>query len=220
MVGYMDMINEENIVLDPKLKQIIREFFSAPINLEEDDQTIYQYTTWKGLKGIIKDQELWFTDYQFLNDPTEIKYAVSYFAENIFTEEQRAGKEDFYERQTSTLVSKPFYFASMCAEKDYLPAWRMYADDGAGFAIGFKRKKISGGWCQSQLNESTYESIFHDVHYKRIDNVSADDKEKFKKLSHYYEEIKNDENKIREFCLVVRTLFPLIKHDAFKEKKK
>ena len=35
-------------------------------------KNLYHYTTWEGLKGILKAQSLWATNYKFLNDYSEI----------------------------------------------------------------------------------------------------------------------------------------------------
>ena len=39
------------------------------------DTILYHYTNYEGLKGILSDQRLWFTDYKHLNDTSEIKYS-------------------------------------------------------------------------------------------------------------------------------------------------
>jgi len=33
---------------------------------------LYHYTDANGLKGIIENDEIWFTDYRYLNDPSEL----------------------------------------------------------------------------------------------------------------------------------------------------
>jgi hypothetical protein len=37
-------------------------------------KNLYHYTTWEGLKGILKTQSLWATNYKFLNDYSEIVF--------------------------------------------------------------------------------------------------------------------------------------------------
>ena len=42
---------------------------------------LYHYTDAAGLEGIVKNQQVWFTSYTHLNDPTEIKYGMSIASE-------------------------------------------------------------------------------------------------------------------------------------------
>ncbi len=39
-------------------------------------QPLYQYTNAAGLKGIFDSQQMWFTDYRFLNDPSELSHGM------------------------------------------------------------------------------------------------------------------------------------------------
>ena len=40
-------------------------------------ETLYHYTDASGLKGIIDNQEIWFTDYRYLNDPSELTHGMN-----------------------------------------------------------------------------------------------------------------------------------------------
>lgn len=71
-----------NIEIDSELKQLIDVFFKKNETAEDENKIIYQYTTWNGLKGIIESECLWLTDYQFLNDISEVNYAVGDSANN------------------------------------------------------------------------------------------------------------------------------------------
>ncbi len=41
---------------------------------ETSSSTIFHYTTYKGLEGILKTRRLWLTDHKYLNDPSEIEH--------------------------------------------------------------------------------------------------------------------------------------------------
>ena len=41
-----------------------------------DINTLYHYTSQKGLLGILKDQKIWATHVQYLNDSTEFHFAI------------------------------------------------------------------------------------------------------------------------------------------------
>jgi hypothetical protein len=44
---------------------------------------LYHYTDEAGLKGIITNQEVWFTDHRHLNDPTRDEIRNGYCRENL-----------------------------------------------------------------------------------------------------------------------------------------
>lgn len=187
---------------------------------EEDEQILYHYTTWEGLKGIIENRCFWLTDYRSLNDTSEIHYAIGYFGENIFEPAQEKERQHFYRAQEDMLSRYPYYIASMCKLPNYLPAWRSYSNDGAGFAIGFSRKKIKEAWYIPQRDAPQFEGIFHEAHYISRENTSDDQKEVFKRLNGLYKEIQGDEKlKAPLFYLFIRSYFPLIKHVCYQEEK-
>jgi hypothetical protein len=105
---------------------------------------LYHYTDAAGLEGIVKNQQVWFTSYTHLNDPTEIKYGMSIASEllgeigqgsdprikifcdmviDIFTHENMRG-------------AFGFFIASFSRERDDLGQWRAYGDNGRGFSLG------------------------------------------------------------------------------------
>ena len=69
--------------LSPVLMAAIQEYLDrSKAALDEEDITnkidapLYHYTDANGLEGIIKNQQIWFTHYQHLNDPTEVTYGM------------------------------------------------------------------------------------------------------------------------------------------------
>ena len=42
--------------------------------VSEEYRTLYHYTTWEGLQGILRSQTLWATKYKFLNDYSELVF--------------------------------------------------------------------------------------------------------------------------------------------------
>jgi hypothetical protein len=107
---------------------------------------IYHYTNWDGLYGILSDKELWFTHYQYLNDPTEIIFSMDSIKAS-FREWRRHLKNEkslilwnyFLDAFEQLLGQFNMYIFSFCNRKDSMPLWRYYANNGVGFAIGFKK---------------------------------------------------------------------------------
>lgn len=113
-------------------------------------ESVYHYTTWNGLKGILESQELWLTDYVHLNDSSEIHYAIELIVKYVLTlatdHNMRIFWEDvFFHIRNTFLAEYDFFIFSCCMKPNYLYAWRTYGDDGAGFAIEFKKEFFTGG---------------------------------------------------------------------------
>lgn len=108
---------------------------------------LYQYTDAAGLKGIIENQEVWFSSLFHLNDPSELRHGVDCAVEEL--RELRAVALQRGDNiiqtvcdQVERLVTHDprselgFFVASFSRASDDLGQWRGYADDGRGFAVG------------------------------------------------------------------------------------
>lgn len=129
---------------------------------------VYHYTTITNLAAIVNGQdresgaELWASDLEFMNDPTELRYAYSVLSP--FLEEERASalrrEKSFHHPEYATLLSthlgslvselserlegngmslplgeSRLYSLSFCENGDLLSMWRGYGS-GGGAAIG------------------------------------------------------------------------------------
>lgn len=126
-----------------------------------DSTLLYHYTDWKGLCGILENQNLWATHNRFTNDASESllysKKVVEYLA-NSFKAKPLKGfsisdveKLDV-EKLVDGVLQKSFdgfYIASFCGEhrddgnytneNGLLSQWRAYGKDG-GFALVFNKQ--------------------------------------------------------------------------------
>lgn len=127
--------------------------------LELAPERLWHYTDQQGLLGIIGSGQIWATDTAFLNDVSEVKYAMEKMKAAL---ESRISKADF------VAVSKMFEMAfeerrtgvvCFCANGDLLSQWRGYAAPG-GYAIGFDPSALAERW----LGE---EGLFLPVEYGR-----------------------------------------------------
>lgn len=105
---------------------------------------LYHYTNAAGLEGLIKAQQVWFTNYRHLNDPSELTYGMSIASEMLKEASLKVDKKlklfcdvvmDFFTHK-SLVGSLDFFIASFSKERNDLGQWRAYGDDGKGFALG------------------------------------------------------------------------------------
>jgi hypothetical protein len=105
---------------------------------------LYHYTDAGGLKGIVENQEIWFTSALHLNDPSEINYGIEAARQELQTVIAKGGGDFLQEfcRHIEFLIThdRPdvfgFFVASFSRVGDELGQWRGYGDNGRGFAVG------------------------------------------------------------------------------------
>jgi hypothetical protein len=110
-----------------------------------EGELIYHYCPPQAFLEIIRSQTIWHSAYYTLNDLSERRWAYSQFekavnqikgeVEKTFTDAVRA-MVDMALRTSLIMIS------SYSLDPDVLSQWRAYADDGRGFAIGFKAKQM------------------------------------------------------------------------------
>ena len=112
-------------------------------------QTLYQYTTAAGLKGIFETQQLWFTDYRYLNDPGEFRYGLDLARKTIddANSEVIDPKQAIFLETVRDLLSSErmdlglrVFISCFSRARNDLGQWRAYGDNGHGFAIGFSHQ--------------------------------------------------------------------------------
>jgi hypothetical protein len=109
------------------------------------DETLYHYTDGRGLKGILENQTIWFTDYRHMNDPSELLHGVEMVKDVVRALANGADERvALFLKTVSDMFSAhnfssnlEFLIASFSRERDDLGQWRAYADNGRGYAIGF-----------------------------------------------------------------------------------
>lgn len=112
------------------------------------EMPLYQYTNAGGLKGIFDSRQMWFTDYRFLNDPSEFGHGMAMAKDMLRDAKAGAdGRVGLFFDCVADLFSKvnvaatlAFFVASFSRARDDLGQWRSYADNGRGFAVGFAPK--------------------------------------------------------------------------------
>ncbi|PIQ42807.1 MAG: hypothetical protein COV52_06040 [Gammaproteobacteria bacterium CG11_big_fil_rev_8_21_14_0_20_46_22] len=186
--------------------------------MPDENEIIYHYTSLAGLKGIVESSTLWLTDFHHLNDPTEIRYGISAFANHLFPNSHE-DRINFIATQDEALKEKPFYTASFSEQQNYLPAWREYGDDGLGFSIGFSRQALEKEWFSFEQDKPYVQSISGAVSYACPKTFSDSLKDWFAEARAYLETIKKDKAQYQLFHLAINSLIPLLKHPCFQEEK-
>jgi hypothetical protein len=113
---------------------------------------LWHYTTMAGLYGIFTSGSMRFTDAAFLNDLSEMTWAVELFDSVVKERIARGGllpevtefleralqgiKSDLENRDEFGIINQAFV-ACFCKEGDSLHLWRAYTGNGRGYSIGF-----------------------------------------------------------------------------------
>ena len=124
-------------------------------------ESLYHYTTQKGLYGILDNECIWATHYRFLNDLSECLEASELFEAEIRKQSStkfaqsdlgKAGREGYWSNIRNGLraqiESSDAYFVSFTGGStpqmpgDRLTLWRGYAENSQGFSLGFCQNKL------------------------------------------------------------------------------
>lgn len=145
-------------VLPAALQEAIdqyRAWSGRHLQAEQDASSItaplYHYTDGHGLKGILQSGQIWFTDYRYLNDPSELTHGADKardVARQIVNEADGLARL-FFQNLADVFTPRnfeanlEFFIASFSHARNDLGQWRAYSDDGRGFAIGFAPRMFS-----------------------------------------------------------------------------
>lgn len=144
------------------------------ISGQPSEAVLYHYTSFDGLKGIIESRCLWLTHFRYLNDTSEIVYArdevlkkIEEILRNQLTDLEEHLQWQMFRQTFKNMIetNMNFYIFSFCVKPNYLPAWRWYAANGCGVAIGF-RKELFIQKSADHTNDSKRMVSFHKVYYE------------------------------------------------------
>ena len=111
-------------------------------------ETLYHYTTFAGLVGIVNSQVLWASDIRYMNDSAELKHSADLIRMEI-TQRITAGHakpnllNQFLEWVTHRITNGHMLFAtSFRSNGNLLSQWRGYSKLGKGVSLGFNPSYI------------------------------------------------------------------------------
>ncbi|MFO1169699.1 MAG: DUF2971 domain-containing protein [Hyphomicrobiaceae bacterium] len=106
--------------------------------------SVYHYTDMAGFAGIIGSNEIWFTDTNYLNDPSEFHYGMGLAVDSLerFAASNNENVKRFCRLTNDALVSTHkslflHFIACFSLSNNDLSQWRSYADNARGVAIEF-----------------------------------------------------------------------------------
>jgi len=112
-------------------------------------ETLYHYTSSRGLLGIISSGVLRAGNFSYLNDSSELLYGIQ-LVERVF-KERLASVSNVTTRRVLNVVQDDlrkadqwldFYTACFCARPDLLSQWRAYGTANGRFCIGFDSEQL------------------------------------------------------------------------------
>lgn len=202
-------------------------------------KNIAHYTRFEFVSKILESKQLWATNFQFLNDSSEIHYAKELLRASF-----RLWELDHRDTKTTDEVEKlidelyvylgtEIYVTSFCEypdpqggalnpqgkEEGLLSMWRGYGKDG-GCAIVFDKEEAGKSFLKNRGMDDSSHVKFHGVQYG-LDKRNSD--EFFKKLQELSEKWKmSASEKIfcnREISSDALRVIPFSKHRGFREEK-
>ncbi|MCW8829161.1 MAG: DUF2971 domain-containing protein [Gammaproteobacteria bacterium] len=115
-------------------------------SLKQAPETVYHYTGAKGLIGLVDNGKIWATKIDYLNDPLEEIYGRDLVA-TILEEAARTTSDKEIQHFLNSVAfnikervmdcAANYFVASFSANPNDLVQWKMYADNGWGYSIGF-----------------------------------------------------------------------------------
>ena len=111
--------------------------------------TLYHYTSFSGMLGIIDSGTLRASDIRYMNDSAELRHTIELLSQHVNRRilagcDEPALLNQLLEWLTHRVVSGPMLFgASFRANGNLLSQWRGYSVHGKGVSLGFDPRHIS-----------------------------------------------------------------------------
>lgn len=113
---------------------------------------LWHYTDSAGTLGILRSSTLWATHALYMNDASELRYALPMLRAAIDAVEHDHAAERHVEHVMSALrmmlagddADPEVYVVCFCENGDLLSQWREYGRGGGGYAIGFDGRALAG----------------------------------------------------------------------------
>jgi hypothetical protein len=117
------------------------------------DSIVYHYTDTQAFAGILEKAALWATDFRYLNDSRELRYAWDPFVAKLRRLSSEPGEySEAYAAQLKALelmnavdlmgFDDSMFVACFTGLPDALSQWSRYGANGHGIALGFDTEAI------------------------------------------------------------------------------
>lgn len=107
----------------------------------EIGRVVYHYCDAATALKILQGAKLWATHVSYLNDSSEHSYGINLIRQLVsryLAENPSDRVAEIVLKRFDELPNWPYYVTSFSVSPDKLSQWRSYADDGRGYAIGFR----------------------------------------------------------------------------------
>lgn len=134
-----------------KVHQFVEKWAANLIGSQQVPDIVYHYCDANALLNIFKTRRLWATGHRYLNDRSEltamfrdlprltagIKHPAAKLLSELSNVEHTVGRDMF-----ARAIGMEFFCTCFSANGDLLSQWRAYADNGRGFAVGFRTSSL------------------------------------------------------------------------------
>lgn len=189
------------------------------------EETLYHYTTFKGLLGIVQSGVLWASDIRYMNDSAELKHTANLIRQEI-TQRIANGSSratllnQFIDWVTHRITNGHMLFAaSFRSNGNLLSQWRGYSSIGKGVSLGFGAQHIRRcSLDQSfQIGKCVYDPDLQQDHIRQVvdavENIADE---------HDIQPASTREDYHRVFEVIESDLLriaAILKHPSFKEEE-
>lgn len=167
---------------------------------------IYHYCNLDALIAIVKNKEIWASNYRYLNDAKEISIAKEKIEENLDLIKDgiksNKGYQSVIKCLKSSLGNYDYFITSFSQKPDVLSQWRAYAQNGRGMSIGFDETLLE------KIDLKVHDAIYGN---NLIDSVISIGKDYLEKKTAY--------NDIKQLEFEFAQLIGRYKGEAFKEEQ-
>ncbi len=192
-------------------------------------ETLYHYTTFTGLMGIVHSQVLWASDIRYMNDSAELKHTADLIRMEI-SQRITAGHakpnllNQFLEWVTHRITNGHMLFAaSFRSNGNLLSQWRGYSKLGKGVSLGFNPGYILK--CAREQSFQIGKCIYNSADQRRLIKQVVDSVEVLAQAHHEKKDSpeKNDPQSYYDVFEKIETdllrIAAILKHPSFQEEE-
>ena len=192
-------------------------------------ETIYHYTNFSGLIGMLEKRALWASNILYMNDSAEMNHTVELIKAKVSARiaDNRTNQKllgQFLDWVTNRIISGHMLFAaSFRANGNLLSQWRGYSALGKGVSIGFdpeylmacaKSQSFKLGQCvyDTEQQLALIEKVIESVECLAAEQGENTDESKRNPAQSYYDVFEQVESDLLRIAA-------LLKHPSFKEEE-
>lgn len=115
------------------------------MSIEWQGKSLYHYTDFFALQGIIENHEIWLNNIKCMNDTKEIWHLIETIEKAVLDEccKQKEKVKNLFFNQKTKLDPFQIYSFSLTSLKNDAAQWERYGGHGAGVCLEFDAKKLN-----------------------------------------------------------------------------